>query len=78
LGRELATREFGNQPHAHRALHAWVLKTAPGERRFGVESTGWVGRGIACYLLEQGEIVVDVRGPLTERQRKRLRGYGTQ
>jgi hypothetical protein len=59
-------------------LHAWVLKTAPGERRFGVESTGWVGRGIACYLLEQGEIVVDVRGSLTERQRKRLRGYGTQ
>jgi transposase len=76
LGRELAAREFGNQPRAHRALHAWVLRLAPGERRFGVESTGWVGRGVACFLLDQGETVVDVRGSLTERQRKRLRGQG--
>jgi transposase len=76
LGRELAAREFGNQPRAHHALHAWVVRLAPGERRFGVESTGWVGRGIACFLLEQGEAVVDVRGSLTERQRKRLRGQG--
>ncbi|HZT90623.1 MAG TPA: transposase [Gaiellaceae bacterium] len=55
LGRELAAREFANEPRAHRALHAWVVKQAPGERRFGVESTGWVGRGIACYLLGQGD-----------------------
>src|SRR5438876_8937524 len=68
LGRELAAREFANEPDAHRALHAWVIRAAPGERRFGVESTGWVGRGIACFLLEQGELVVDVRGSLTERQ----------
>jgi hypothetical protein len=74
LGRELAAREFGNQPRAYRALYAWVLRLAPDERRFGVESTGWVGRGIACFLLEHGETVVDVRGSLTERQRKRLRG----
>lgn len=76
LGRELVAREFGNQPRAFRALHRWVLQLAPGERRFGVESTGWVGRGVACFLLEQGETVVDVRGSLTERQRKRLRGQG--
>jgi transposase len=76
LGRELAAREFGNHPRAHRALHAWAARLAPGERRFGVESTGWVGRGIACFLLERGEAVVDVRGSLTERQRKRLRGQG--
>jgi transposase len=76
LGRELATREFGNKPRGHHALHAWVLRLAPGERRFGVESTGWVGRGIACFLLEQGEQVVDVRGSLTERQQRRLRGQG--
>ena len=54
LGRELATREFGNQPRAHHALHAWVLRLAPGERRFGVESTGWVGRGIACFFARAG------------------------
>jgi transposase len=76
LGRELASRVFGNQPRAYRALHRWVVKMAPGERRFGVESTGWIGRGIACFLLEQGEAVVDVRGSLTERQRQRLRGQG--
>jgi transposase len=76
LGRELAARQFGNQPRAFKALHVWVRQLAPGERRFGVESTGWVGRGIACFLLERGETVVDVRGSLTERQRKRLRGQG--
>jgi transposase len=76
LGRELAARVFANEPRAHRALHAWVVKEAPGERRFGVESTGWVGRGIACFLLAQGETVVDVRGSLTDRQRQRLRGNG--
>jgi transposase len=76
LGRELASREFGNHPRAHAALHGWVAREAPGERRFGVESTGWVGRGIACFLLEQGEAVVDVRGSLTDRQRQRLRGQG--
>ena len=76
LGRELGAREFANEPRAHRALHAWVLREAPGERRFGVESTGWVGRGIACFLLAQGEAVVDVRGSLTDRQRQRLRGDG--
>jgi transposase len=76
LGRKLAHREFGNEPRAHRALHAWVVKLAPGERRFGIESTGWVGRGIACFLLGGGETVVDVRGTLSNRQRQRLRGRG--
>jgi transposase len=76
LGRELAGREFGNHPRAHAALHAWVAEQAPEKRRFGIESTGWVGRGIACFLLEQGESVVDVRGSLTDRQRQRLRGQG--
>lgn len=78
LGRELAAREFANEPRAHRTLHAWVSKRAAGERRFGVESTGWIGRGIACFLLAKGETVVDVRGTLTDRQRQRqrLRGDG--
>lgn len=76
LGRELAAREFANEPRAHRALYAWVLRQVAGERRFGVESTGWVGRGIACFLLARGEAVVDVRGSLTDRQRARMRGSG--
>jgi transposase len=76
LGRELAEREFSNEPRAHRTLYAWVARLAPGERRFGIESTGWVGRGIACFLLERSETVVDVRGTLSDRQRQRLRGAG--
>lgn len=76
LGRELAHEQFGNDAAGHRALRRWVERLAPGERRFGVESSGWVGRGIACFLLARGESVVDVRGSLTERQRKRLRGQG--
>ena len=66
LGRELAHEEFGNDAGGHRALYGWVVGLAPGERRFGVESTGWIARGLACFLLEQGEQVVDVRGTLTD------------
>lgn len=76
VGRELASEQFGNDAGEHETLHAWVSRLAPSERRFGIESTGWIGRGIACYLLDRGERVVDVRGTLTERERKRLRGGG--
>jgi len=76
LGRELAHEQFANDPDGHRGLHAWVERLAPGERRFGIEGTGWLARGIACLLLERGEQVVDVRGTLTDRQRKRMHGQG--
>jgi transposase len=76
LGRELAHEQFGNDADGHRALHAWVVRLAPGERRFGVESTGWIARGLARLLLERGEQVVDVRGTLSDRERRRLRGQG--
>lgn len=76
LGRELACAEFGNEVSEHEALHAWVIGQAPGERRFGIEGAGWLARGLACFLLERGEDVRDVRGMLTERERRRLRGAG--
>jgi transposase len=76
LGRELAQRQFANEPRAHRALYAWVAGLATSERRFGIEGSGWIGRGLSCFLLAEGETVVDVRGSLTERQRRRLRGGG--
>lgn len=76
LGRELGQRQFANEPRAHRALLSWVAGLAPGERRVGIEGSGWIGRGIACFLLSEGETVVDVRGSLTDRQRRRLRGAG--
>jgi transposase len=76
LGRELAHEQFGNEPESHEALYGWVVRLAPGERRFGIEGTGWLARGVACFLLERGEEVVDVRGTLTDRERRRLRGQG--
>jgi transposase len=76
LGRELAHEQFGNDAEGHEALYAWVVRLAPSERRFGIESTGWIGRGIACFLLKRGEQAVDVRGTLTDRERRRLRGQG--
>jgi transposase len=76
LGRELAHEQFGNDPDGHEALYTWVVRMAPDERRFGIEGTGWLARGIACLLLERGEQVVDVRGTLTDRERKRLCGQG--
>ena len=53
LGRELAQREFANERRAHRALLAWVAALAPGERRFGIEGSGWIGRGIASSTERQ-------------------------
>jgi transposase len=76
LGRQLAVEEFANEPRGHRRLLAWVSRQAPGERRFGIESSGWLGHGIACYLLEQGEQVRDVRGHMTARERVRIKGHG--
>jgi transposase len=76
LGRQLAVEEFPNDRGGHRRLHGWAKRRAPGERRFGIESSGWLGHGLALYLLEQGEDVRDVRGQMTERERSRLRGQG--
>ena len=76
LGRELAHERFGNDPESHERLYAWAVRIAPGERRFGIEGSGWLAHRIACLLLERGEQVVDVRGTLTDRERRRLHGQG--
>jgi transposase len=76
LGRQLVVDEFPNDPRGHRRLHAWVNRRAPGERRFGIESSGWLGHGLALFLLEQGEDVRDVRGHMTVRERVRIKGHG--
>lgn len=76
LGRQLAVEEFANDRSGHRRLHGWVRRQAPAERRFGIESSGWLGHALALYLLERGEDVRDVRGHMTERERSRLRGRG--
>jgi Transposase len=73
LGRQLAVKAFRNDRQGHRRLHGWVERQAPGGRRLGIESSGWLGHGLALYLLERGEDVRDVRGHMTERERSRLR-----
>jgi transposase len=76
LGRQLAVESFRNDARGHRRLHAWVAGEAPRPRRFGIESSSWLGHGLAIFLLEQGEDVRDVRGHMTQRERVRLRGHG--
>jgi transposase len=76
LGRELAHEQFANTREGHEQLLGWVRETAPAPRRFGVESTGWIAFALAQFLLDEGEQVCDVRGTLTDRQRKKLRGGG--
>ena len=76
LGRQLAVEAFANDPRGHRRLHAWVTAQARGERRFGIESSSWLGHGLSLFLLGQGEDVRDVRGHMTQRERVRLRGHG--
>jgi transposase len=76
LGRQLAVESFANDPPGHRRLHGWVSEQAPGPRRFGIESSSWLGHGLALFLLAQGEDVRDVRGHMTKRERVRLRGHG--
>ena len=62
LGRQLAVESFANDPRDHRRLHAWVEEQAPGERRFGVESSGWLGHGLAVFLLGLGRTCVMCAG----------------
>ena len=54
LGRQLAVDEFPNDPRGHRRLHAWVGRQAPGERRFGIESSGWLGHGLVVVSARAG------------------------
>src|SRR5262245_21064941 len=76
LGRQLGVETFANDPRGHCRLHAWVSREAPGVRRFGIESSSWLGRGLSVFLLSLGEDVRDVRGHTTQRERVRLRGHG--
>jgi transposase len=47
LGRQLGVAEFRNDGAGHRLLYGWVRRQAPTERRFGIESSGWLGHGLA-------------------------------
>jgi transposase len=76
LGRELARGEFANEAEGHERLSRWAERLGAEERCFGLEGSGWLAHGLARFLVERGEDVRDVRGGLTERERRRLRGAG--
>ena len=54
LGRQLAVESFANDPRGHRRLHAWVSRAGAGERRFGIESSGWLGHGLVAVPARAG------------------------
>jgi hypothetical protein len=58
-GREVAAKEFPNDPQGHRALLAWA-RGQGAERRIGIEGSGSYGAGVARFLLAAGEDVKEV------------------
>lgn len=75
LGRELCSAVFANSPEGHRALLRWASEQGS-RRRFGVEGTGGFARALARLLLDASEVVVEVPGVLSDRERRRLRTKG--
>jgi transposase len=59
LGREVAAKEFPNDPQGHKAPLAWA-RGRGAERRIGIEGSGSYGAGVARFLLAAGEDVKEV------------------
>lgn len=71
LGREIAALTVANDAAGHRAFGHWLSELDP-ERRVGIEGGGSFGAGLARWLLDRGETVVEVPARLTARERRRL------
>jgi transposase len=71
LGRQLASRTFGNDPRGHAALLSWTQRQPP-PRRVGIEGAGSFGAALAEVLLAAGEAVVEVPAQFTDRERRSL------
>jgi transposase len=59
LGEIRATREFSNDPNAHRRLLRWVRGFGDA-RVIGIEGSGSYGAGLGRYLIACGEDVREV------------------
>lgn len=72
LGRVLGTLRVGQtaEEYAHAVEAAYALGAAPGEVRWGLESTGSYGRRFANRLAAAGEVVYEVPSALTHRSRR--------
>jgi transposase len=78
LGRVLGTLRVGQTAgaYAHAVEAARALGAAPGEVRWGLESTGSYGRRFANHLAAAGEVVYEVPSALTHRSRRHGRRLG--
>ncbi len=74
-GHRLEGDIFPNTPSGHRRLLAWAMADGP-IRRFGIEGSANLGAGLARFLSDNGQDVVEVPGRLTVRERTRLRRGG--
>jgi transposase len=57
-------------PRGYRRLHALARTHAPGSRAFAVEGTGSYGAGLARFLAERGERVLEVARPQRARAQR--------
>jgi transposase len=64
-----------NTPQSWQHLLAWAV-TFPGPRQWGVEGTWNYGRGLAQFLVAQGELVYEVNPRWTAERRRRARRPG--
>jgi transposase len=71
LGRRLAEREIPATPAGYRQLLEWAKSLGEVEA-FGVEGTGSYGAGLARYLRQEGQVVLEVIRP--NRQARRRNG----
>jgi transposase len=75
VGRELASKEFANDPEGHRRLATWLGRFDE-PRTVGIEGSGLFGAALAWFLLDRGENVREVPASLTFRERNRRRSDG--
>jgi transposase len=73
--RQLAGRQFGNDPAGFGDLVAWAGRLGS-DVRFGIEGSGSYGAPLARFLLESGADVREVPSALAVRRRQRKRSQG--
>jgi len=74
-GTILGSWRGANTPHSWQHLLAWAV-TLPGPRHWGVEGAWNYGRGLAQFLVAQGELVYEVNPRWTAERRRRARRPG--
>jgi transposase len=75
LGREVAAKEFPNDPKGHGALLGWTRAQGV-DRVIGIEGSGSYGAGVARFLLQAGEDVREVPAFVAHRERKKSPSKG--